>query len=57
MSNGDDRITANTPFPELNDVLRVLVDSVRGILCDNFGGAYLQGSFAVGDSELTEIDP
>lgn len=38
-----------TPYPELNNVLRVLVDSIQEILNTNFIGAYLQGSFALGD--------
>lgn len=42
-------VSAPTPYPELNGVLRDLVDGVRTALGDNFVGAYLQGSFAVGD--------
>ena len=42
-------MTAPTPYAELNGVLRVLVDDVRAALGDTFVGAYLQGSFAVGD--------
>lgn len=38
-----------TPISELNAVLQELVTSVRAILGDTFIGAYLQGSFAVGD--------
>src|SRR5258708_27697515 len=38
-----------TPYPELNAVLHDLVDSVQAILGNNFLGAYLQGSFAVGE--------
>lgn len=38
-----------TPYADLNDVLRELVASVQGALGDSFLGAYLQGSFAVGD--------
>jgi len=38
-----------TPYPELNAVLEELVASVRVALGDAFLGAYLQGSFAVGD--------
>lgn len=48
MRKRDVGMKANTPFPELNVVLRELVSSVREILGDNFAGAYLQGSFAVG---------
>ena len=38
-----------TPYAELNAVLHVLVDGVRGALGDQLVGAYLQGSFALGD--------
>lgn len=38
-----------TPYNDLNLVLDELVKSVREILEGNFLGAYLQGSFAVGD--------
>ena len=38
-----------TPYPELNSVLEQFVASVRVALGDTFLGAYLQGSFAVGD--------
>ena len=38
-----------TPYHDLNAVLQDLVESVQMILGDNFVGAYLQGSFAVGD--------
>lgn len=41
--------THPTPYPELNVVLQMLVESAASILGDNFLGAYLQGSFAVGD--------
>ena len=42
----------NTPptlYPDLNSVLQELTESVQVILGTNFVGAYLQGSFAVGD--------
>ena len=51
----DDRVetknrpAAPTPYADLNRVLRELVGSVQGVLHKNFVGAYLQGSFAVGD--------
>lgn len=46
-----------TPYPELNNVLLDLVDSVRAVLSNNFVGAYLQGSFAVGDFDLhSDVD-
>src|SRR5712692_4425662 len=38
-----------TPYPELDSVLEELVASVRVALGEAFVGAYLQGSFAVGD--------
>jgi predicted nucleotidyltransferase len=38
-----------TPYPELDAVLQELVSSIQDILRDNFVGAYLQGSFAIGD--------
>jgi Nucleotidyltransferase domain len=38
-----------TPFHDLNRVLHDLVESVQMVLGANFVGAYLQGSFAVGD--------
>ena len=37
-----------TPYAELNDVLRELVERVQVALGEQFLGAYLQGSFAVG---------
>lgn len=46
-----------TGFPELNDVLHELGARVRAILGDNFCGAYLQGSFAVGDADVhSDVD-
>ena len=49
--------TLPTPYPELNTVLGVLVDSVRDILSTNFVGAYLQGSFATGDFDVhSDVD-
>lgn len=41
-----------TPYPELNEVLRSLVADIQAILGPWFVGAYLQGSFALGDSDL-----
>ncbi|HEX4124102.1 MAG TPA: aminoglycoside adenylyltransferase domain-containing protein, partial [Tepidisphaeraceae bacterium] len=38
-----------TLYPDLNAVLDDLTRSVAAILCDNFYGACLQGSFALGD--------
>jgi L-ascorbate metabolism protein UlaG (beta-lactamase superfamily) len=46
-----------TPYPDLNAVLADLVSGVREILGENFVGAYLQGSFAVGDAdEHSDVD-
>jgi len=46
-----------TPYPELNAVLSHLVDGAKFALKDNLIGAYLQGSFAVGDhSEHSDCD-
>lgn len=43
------RQTAPTPDADLNWILRELVDNVQSVLQRNFVGAYLQGSFALGD--------
>ena len=46
-----------TPYPELNDVLRELLGGVQCALGGTFVGAYLQGSFAVGDfDEHSDVD-
>jgi len=46
-----------TPYGELNAVLSQLLVSVQGALGDTFAGAYLQGSFAVGDfDEHSDVD-
>ena len=46
-----------TPFTDLDELLARLVEGVRRILGDNFCGAYLQGSFAVGDGdEHSDVD-
>jgi hypothetical protein len=41
-----------TRFAELNELLDQLLSRVRSILGDDFVGAYLQGSFALGDADL-----
>jgi predicted nucleotidyltransferase len=46
---GKTSMTHPTPYPNLNDVLRELVESVQAVLSNNFVAACLQGSFAVGD--------
>ncbi|HSF83499.1 MAG TPA: aminoglycoside adenylyltransferase domain-containing protein [Anaerolineales bacterium] len=46
-----------TPYPELNQVLCELVARIQLILDSNFIGAYLQGSFAVGDyDQHSDVD-
>ncbi|MBN1594094.1 MAG: DUF4111 domain-containing protein [Candidatus Coatesbacteria bacterium] len=46
-----------TPYGELNEVLRELVRGMQDALADDFIGAYLQGSFAVGDfDEHSDVD-
>jgi hypothetical protein len=46
-----------TPFTDLNAVLAHLVVGAQRLLGDNFVGAYLQGSFAVGDAtEFSDCD-
>ena len=48
---------AFTPFPALDAILDELVTRARQILGANFLGAYLQGSFAVGDAdEHSDVD-
>jgi predicted nucleotidyltransferase len=46
-----------TPYAELNIVLHELVARVSDVLGDNLIGAYLQGSFAVGDFDAySDVD-
>ncbi|MBI5965157.1 MAG: DUF4111 domain-containing protein [Chloroflexi bacterium] len=46
-----------TPYSDLNRVLHNLVESAKKILGSNFVGAYLQGSFAIGDFDLhSDVD-
>lgn len=46
-----------TPDPALNAVLEDLVRGARSALTESFVGAYLQGSFAVGDAdEHSDVD-
>jgi hypothetical protein len=40
-----------TPYPELNYVLERLVSGIQQVLVTDFVGAYLQGSFAIGDCD------
>jgi hypothetical protein len=61
-SNLDERRRLNrtvnpTCFSDLNLLLTDLTASVQAALRDNFTGAYLQGSFAVGDAdEDSDVD-
>ena len=49
--------TRPTAFPDLNALLDDLVAGVQAILGENFCGAYLQGSFAVGDADVhSDVD-
>lgn len=53
MPDGLPRVNpAPTRYPELNALLRELVERAYGILRGNLVGAYLQGSFAVGDADM-----
>lgn len=46
-----------TPYPGLNNVLDHWVAKVRELLADSLVGAYLQGSFALGDfDEHSDVD-
>jgi hypothetical protein len=46
-----------TPYPDLNEVLRGLLEGVQAVLGAKFVGAYLQGSFAIGDfDEHSDVD-
>jgi len=46
-----------TIYPELNAVLAQLLERTRPILAENFCGAYLQGSFALGEADVhSDVD-
>ena len=47
-----------TPYPEVNEVLSLLIKNVKRILRDEFVGLYLYGSLSSGDfdSETSDID-
>jgi hypothetical protein len=46
-----------TSYADLNDVLHMLVEGLQSILQDNFVGAYLKGSFAIGDFDIhSDVD-
>lgn len=49
--------TKPTPYFDLNSILSEFVSSLQAILCDNLTGAYLHGSFALGDfDEDSDVD-
>jgi len=52
MSTAHEAASPPTMFPELNELLGELVARVQSILSDNFAGAYLTGSFALGAGDL-----
>jgi len=57
VSNSRQNPAIPTAYPELNTVLRDLVDGMQNVLSTNFVGAYLQGSFAVGDFDIhSDVD-
>lgn len=46
-----------TPYPDINNVLRVFLSDVRAILGTRFLGMYLSGSLAMGDfDESSDVD-
>jgi hypothetical protein len=46
-----------TGFPELDELLADFVAGLRSVLGDNFVGAYLTGSFAIGDADVhSDVD-
>lgn len=50
-------LNLDTPFPDLEDVLRELVEGAREALDGNFVGAHLQGSLATGDFDVhSDVD-
>ena len=65
-TSGSSKRSAGTPeghrppptiYPELNATLQDFAESARAILGANFCGAYLQGSFALGDAdEDSDVD-
>jgi predicted nucleotidyltransferase len=60
--NEDTKMNTNskhpTPYPEVNDVLNLLLTNVKEILKDQFVGMYLYGSLSTGDfnPETSDID-
>jgi hypothetical protein len=57
MSSSNFPTVLPTPYADLNAILRDFVTRVRDALRDNFVGAYLQGSFAIGDFDIySDVD-
>ena len=57
MSVERDRFARPTPFADLNQLLVTFVEGVGEVLREMFCGAYLQGSFAVGDADVhSDVD-
>ena len=52
VSTAHEAASAPTVYPELNELLGELVARAESILGDNFVGAYLTGSFALGAADL-----
>jgi len=50
-------VSAPSPYPALNSVLAELVAGIQATLGETFVGAYLQGSFALGDfDQHSDVD-
>jgi predicted nucleotidyltransferase len=45
-----------TPYPDVNEILELLLASVRDVLRDQFVGMYLYGSLSSGDFEPAASD-
>lgn len=45
-----------TPYPDVNTLLGLLLDGVRGVLGDRFAGLYLYGSLAAGEFDPARSD-
>jgi Aminoglycoside adenylyltransferase, C-terminal domain/Nucleotidyltransferase domain len=57
MSGTLAKLDYSTPYADLNAVLHAFVAGVRKILGTNFVGAYLHGSFAIGDFDVdSDVD-
>ncbi len=57
-AQSDTRINQPTPYPDVNEVLDLLLSSTKEILRDQFVGTYLYGSLSSGDfnPESSDID-